>query len=232
MNIVITGCGKGIGYALLEKFSDYKNSNIIGISRDISKLKNLKTRDDVRIFPVKHDLINLLNDEDSLVSEIFKIFDSIDILINNAGSLVNKDFNKINYEEVFRMFQINTFAPGLLIKKLLPLMGNNKQSHVVNITSMGGFQGSVKFKGLSWYSSSKAALACLTECLAEEYKSSGISFNSIALGAVQTEMLEIAFPGYRAPLSATNIAEFITDFAINGNKYMNGKILPISLQTP
>jgi NAD(P)-dependent dehydrogenase (short-subunit alcohol dehydrogenase family) len=97
---------------------------------------------------------------------------------------------------------------------------------------MGGVQGSAKFAGLSAYSSSKAALCTLTECLAEELKLENISVNCLALGAVQTEMLSKAFPGYRAPLSASEMAEFIVQFARSGHYYFNGKILPVSSTTP
>ena len=111
-------------------------------------------------------------------------------------------------------------------------METKTRGHVINISSIGGVQGSVKFAGLSAYSSTKAALACLTECLAEEFKDLNISFNCLALGAVQTEMLEEAFPGYKAPLTAWEMAEFISKFSVNANKVMNGKIIPVSLSTP
>jgi NAD(P)-dependent dehydrogenase (short-subunit alcohol dehydrogenase family) len=97
---------------------------------------------------------------------------------------------------------------------------------------MGGYQGSVKFKGLSLYSATKAAIASLTECLATEYTNKNIFFNCLALGAVQTEMLNEVFPGYIAPLSAKEMAGFISQFAINGYKYFNGKVLPVSVSTP
>lgn len=97
---------------------------------------------------------------------------------------------------------------------------------------MGGIQGSMKFAGLAAYSSSKGALITLTELLAEEYKENGPAFNVLALGAVQTEMLEEAFPGYRAPLSAIEMAEYIRNFSLTGSKYYNGKILQVSNSTP
>ena len=97
---------------------------------------------------------------------------------------------------------------------------------------MGGVQGSVKYSGMAYYSASKAALATLTECLAEEYKERGIFFNCLAFGAVQTEMLTEAFPGYKAPITATEAAHFVVDFALTGHRYFNGKILPVSVTTP
>ena len=123
-------------------------------------------------------------------------------------------------------------APVLLIQSLLDLLRKSREAHVVNISSMGGVQGSKKFPGLSAYSASKAALQVLTECLAEEFKEENIAFNSLALGAVQTDMLAETFPGYKAPLKASEMAEFIADFAINGRRFYRGKTVQVSLSTP
>lgn len=104
--------------------------------------------------------------------------------------------------------------------------------HIVNISSMGGFQGSVKFPGLSAYSASKGALAILTECLAEELKDKNIKVNCLALGSSQTEMFEAAFPGMQAGTLAFEMGRYVADFALNGSKYFNGKIIPVSNTTP
>ena len=97
---------------------------------------------------------------------------------------------------------------------------------------MGGVQGSAKFAGLAAYSSSKGALITLMELLAEEYKEKGISFNALALGAVQTEMLQEAFPGYRASVSAERMGQYIAEFALSGHELYNGKVLQVSNSTP
>lgn len=154
----------------------------------------------------------------------------IDILINNAGYLVNKPFAEISMEEFKRCYDVNVLGVAALIQAVLPFM--NKDGHILNISSMGGVQGSVKFPGLSAYSSSKGALITLTELLAEEYKETGPSFNVLALGSVQTEMLEEAFPNFSAPVSASEMAQYIMDFSLTGNKFYNGKILQVSSTTP
>jgi NAD(P)-dependent dehydrogenase (short-subunit alcohol dehydrogenase family) len=126
--------------------------------------------------------------------------------------------------------ETNFFGTASLIRALVPMMPEG--SHIVNISSMGGFQSSSKYKGLSYYSASKAALACLTECLANEFKEYGIIINCLALGAVQTEMLDEAFPGYKAPVNAVEMAEYISGFVLTGNKFFNGKILPVAIGNP
>jgi short-subunit dehydrogenase len=154
----------------------------------------------------------------------------VDILINNAGHLVNKPFEDHTEADIAESVSVNFTSAARLTAELLPLMVRG--AHVVNIGSMGGFQGSLKFPGLSWYSATKGALAVLTECLAAEYAERGISFNCLCPGAVQTEMFQKAFPGFSAPVSPSDMASFIADFAVNGNKFFNGKILPVALSVP
>ena len=157
-------------------------------------------------------------------------WEHVDVLINNAGALLNKPFSEISMNDFEQIYKTNVFGVAELTRKVIPFM--KKESHVVTISSMGGVQGSVKFPGLAAYSSSKAAVITLTELLAEEYKETGPSFNVLALGAVQTEMLEEAFPGYVAPTTALEMAEYIFNFSLKGNKYYNGKMLQVSNSTP
>lgn len=230
-NIVITGASSGIGRASAIKLSEDINNRLFLISRNEAKLNDLLNkikgnRDRIIIMPF--DIIS--GDYNKLFHQIKAIAGTVDVLINNAGALVNKSFSEIVIDDFDLMVNTNFKGPFLLIQRLLPIL--NPGAHIVNISSMGGFQGSVKFLGLSVYSSSKGALAILTECLALELKQVGISVNCLALGSVQTDMLKEAFPGYQAPLTSETMAEFIADFALNGHKWINGKIIPISLSTP
>jgi short-subunit dehydrogenase len=236
MNIIVTGASRGIGYELVKLLSSDSKNTIIAISRNTQKLKKLKgdcLSNNVlsNVIPVVCDLSGN-NAIESLISEITKHVKSINILINNAGAIVNKPFADISTIDLEYVYNVNVFSVIRLIQGIMPIMDAKQKSHIVNISSMGGFQSSAKFAGLSAYSSSKAALACLTECLAEEFKEKNIAFNCLALGAVQTEMLMEAFPGYKAPLSADKMAAFIADFSLNAHQYMNGKIIPVSLSTP
>jgi short-subunit dehydrogenase len=226
MNVIITGASRGIGFQTALLFS--KEYNVIAISRNKDNLDKLNQESNNNIITIPFDLEN--GDYNYLNSEISKHFDKIDILVNNAGLLINKPFTLLSKSDMNSIFNVNFFGVALLIQNLLPKMNTN--SHIVNIGSMGGFQGSSKFPGLSIYSASKAALANLSECLAEELKEQKISVNCLSIGAVQTEMLESAFPGYQAPLKAEEMASYIVDFSKNGHKFFNGKILPVSLSTP
>lgn len=233
MNVLITGASKGIGYALAKKFANEERIKLFLISRsekNLLKLQKecLEINKQASICTIPFDLNRLFSED--LPKEIN--ISHLDILVNNAGMLINKDFESLKIEEISGIVNTNFILPAILVQKLLPLLGGKLRSHVVNIGSMGGYQGSVKFPGLSIYSASKAALASLTECLAAEYADENIYFNCLALGAVQTEMLEDAFPGYKAPVSAIEMSKYIADFAINGYQYYNGKVIPVSLSTP
>lgn len=233
MNVIITGASKGIGNALARQFSKYRDIQLYLIARSEDKLIKLKNEceklnPDVKIIPIAYDLVSIL--KESLPKEID--CEHIDILINNAGFLIRKDFQELSTEEIIGMTTVNYIAPTLLIQKLLDKLGGENPSHIINISSMAGFQGSTKFPGLSIYSSGKAALASLTECLASEFSKKNIYINSLALGAVQTDMLSKAFPDLKAKLTPDEMAQFIADFSLNGYKYFHGRILPVSFSTP
>ncbi|MES2286363.1 MAG: SDR family oxidoreductase [Bacteroidota bacterium] len=236
MNIIVTGASRGIGYELVKLLSTDSKNTVIAISRNGSKLDQLKDEclsqnSSANVMPIVCDLSDK-NAIEGLVSELTKKIRSVNILINNAGALVNKPFDTISTADLEYIYNVNVFSVVRLIQGIFPLLDLKHRSHIVNISSMGGFQGSAKFAGLSAYSSSKAALACLTECLAEEFREKNIAFNCLALGATQTEMLNEAFPGYKAPLTADKMAAFIADFSLNAHQFMNGKIIPVSLSTP
>ncbi len=225
-NVIITGTSRGIGFEMVKLFSE-AGYNVLALSRNFESVANLNLKNTSAF---AFDIINS-GDIERTSNFISKNWNGkVDILINNAGFLVNKPFAETTAEEFKSCYDVNFFGAASLIRSVLPFM--KKDGHIVNISSMGGIQGSAKFAGLSAYSSSKGAIITLTELLAEEYKETGPSFNVLALGAVQTEMLAEAFPGYQAPLSAVEIANYVINFALNGNKFYNGKILQVSSSTP
>ena len=229
MNIIVNGGTRGIGREVAIVLAKDPANEIIVTGRNEKALEMLSSYSG-NIHTVSLDLTKSGEIFDELLKKVNKHFTKIDILINNAGLLITKKFTETDSDEARLIMETNFFGPALCIRALKPFMAEG--SHIINISSMGGFQGSLKFNGLAYYSASKAAIASLSECLAAEFSDSGISVNCLALGAVQTEMLEEAFPGYKAPLTAKEMADFIVYFAKNGHKFFNGKILPVALSTP
>ena len=224
-HIVIIGTSRGMGYEMVKLFAE-KGHKVLALSRNDKPVSELNLEN---VTAISCD-ISKTEDLEKVSAFVKTKWKQVDVLINNAGALINKDFEKISAEEFQKIYSTNVFGVISLTQKLLPFM--KKDAHVVNISTMGGVQGSVKFPGLSAYSSSKAAVITLTELLAEEYKEKGPSFNVLALGAVQTEMLEEAFPGLEVPLSAKDMAEYIANFSLTGHKFYNGKLLQVSNSTP
>ena len=227
MNIVITGCSKGIGHELVKSWS--KNHMVYGISRNSEKLESLKSSltCPANFNYLTKDVVNL-NQKD--INDFIK--DSkVDVLVNNAGHLINKPFSEIKYDEYRELMDVNFWGAfnlsQLLVKKL-----SNANGQIINISSMGGINYTSKFPGLSLYSSSKAALSVFTECLAVELQSEQIKVNALALGAVETEMLNNAFPGYVADTKAHEMASFIVEFAKSASNIINGQVIRVSKSNP
>lgn len=224
-NIVITGTSRGIGFELAKQFAE-NGHQVLALSRNTAPLSE-----------VNHKNITVLSVDISNAKDLNKVTDfikntwkKVDVLINNAGKLINKPFTEISSEDFLEVYKVNVFGVAEITKLMIPFL--QKGSHVVTISSIGGIQGSLKFPGLAAYSSAKGAVITLSELLAEEYKEQQIAFNVLALGAVQTEMLEEAFPGYQAPLSAAEMADYIYNFSLTGNKFYNGKVLQVSSSNP
>lgn len=223
-NIIITGTSRGIGYEMALQFAN-EGHNVLALSRKTPKA--LIEHKNITCLSVDLGLDSAIDKVENFIKNTFK---KVDVLIHNAGALLHKPFEQITSNEFENIYKVNVFAVASLTRICIPFL--QKGSHVVTISSMGGIQGSMKFAGLAAYSSSKGAVITLSELLAEEYKEQGISFNVLALGSVNTEMLQEAFPGYEAPLSALEMANYIHDFALTGNKYYNGKVLQVSSTTP
>lgn len=223
-NIIITGTSRGIGAELVKQFAAEGHAVICLSRKSNPELEHLPN--------VYYHQVDL-SDSASVAAFAVQLknqFKNIDILIHNAGAIVNKPFAEISPADFEYVYKVNVFGVAILNQAILPLMKNG--SHVITISSMGGVRGSSKFPGLAAYSSSKGAVITLSELLAEEYKEQGVAFNVLALGAVQTEMLQEAFPGYQANVQPNAMAGYIKEFALNGNRFFNGKVLEVSSSTP
>ncbi len=230
--VVVTGTSRGIGRSLVETFAAIPNMKVIAISRNrelLDELEKIQQAQGTTVFGIPFDL-SCGDYKNDLLPKIVSLDSKIDVLVNNAGYLVNKPFDALSEQDFDNLFNVNVKAVFKLTQLLIPFF--NVDAHIVTISSMGGYQGSAKFPGLSLYSASKGAAAVLGECLAVELEAYGVKSNVLALGAVNTEMLADAFPGYEAPVNPQKMAEYISNFALTAHNYMNAKVIPLSLSTP
>lgn len=225
--IVVLGASRGIGKELVLQFSKDKSNTVIALSRNIEEMKKNFISENIHCGFADISKVNLHETLEKTLSP----FPTVDVVINNAGKLIKKAFLELSRDEINESYQTNAVGTIYATQYFVPKM-IQKGGHIVNISTMGAFQGSVKFPELSAYSTSKAAITSFTELFAEEYKTSKIRMNCLCLGAVQTEMFEEAFPDGKAPLSAPKMAEYIVDFALKGAQFYNGKVLPVSSSTP
>lgn len=240
---VITGASRGIGAEIVHSLASNPNHAIVATARNEAALT--RVRDAAHTAGLKGRIIlapaDLTRSDDRLklchmIQDLLDSATDISLkgVVQNAGFLRAKPFLEQSEEDWDQHYDILLKAPALLTRGLFPLLG--PQSHLVFVSSMGGFQGSRKFPGLTPYSAFKGALSILAECLAEEFgqraPDASISCNALCLGAVQTEMLEEAFPGLKAPVDAATMGAWIAEFLLNGGKLFNGKVIPVSLRDP
>lgn len=224
--VCITGASRGLGLALAEAFLKNSNLDVAAVTRSEAPHP---------LAAIWGDRLRVVRADISLEAgraEVYKELDGmqpLSVLIHNAGALAFKPFAETDADELRYIYEVNVFAPYLLTQKLLPLASN---AHIISISSIGGVQGSLKFGGLSAYSSSKAALNCLTEMWSEEFKDTSIVFNCLALGSVETDMFKEAFPGISAACTPQTMAQYIADFAFSAADVMRGKIISLSLGNP
>ena len=234
MNIIVTGASQGIGYELVKQLSRHNNHKILAIARNKESLKRLaneckKVNESAEVLPFAFDLLH--GDFSTMKNEIREVMnEKVDVVINNAGALVKKPLADLSNLDFDTMFGVNMKAPFRVAQQVVPFMGEG--AHFVNISSMAGYPGSLKFPGMTLYSASKGALGAFTEALSAELLPEKIKVNCLAIGAVETEMMRRAFPEADAPLKPHEMAEYIADFALNAGRFYNGKVLPVAITTP
>ena len=230
--VVVTGTSKGVGRETAKALVLQHGCNVIGVARDAKGLESLMaecTGGTGAFEPLAADLA-----DDLTIGLVKKQVAGRRLhgLVNNAGLLITRPFGEWTTEDGARLFHLNATVPMLLAQALADSLAGDPPGHIVGIGSMGGFQGSAKFAGLLAYSASKAALACVCECLAEELKDKGVRANSLCLGSVDTDMLRAAFPGYQAPITPVAMGAYVARFVLEGHSFYNGKVLPLALSTP
>ncbi|UCC79607.1 MAG: SDR family oxidoreductase [Candidatus Zixiibacteriota bacterium] len=190
---LITGANRGIGKAIVEIFARNK-CNIIANSRTGGSLENLgsELKDQYRI--KFHPLYFDVSDSDQVkesFKELIKITKDLDIVVNNAGVLVNNLLGMVSKKTINDVFSVNAFAAIYVMQYASRLMIKNQKGSIINISSIVGVAGNA---GQVVYSGSKSALLGITRSAAKELAAYNIRVNSIAPGFIDTDMIKSLSP--------------------------------------
>lgn len=226
--VLVTGASRGVGEQCSLKLAE-SGHHVIAVARTGLSPFSYTNALDGKIDYLPAD-ITRPQEIESVLEHLHRNDLRLDGLVHNAGLLINKSFEELSDRDWSAMIDVNLMGPVRLTRALLDRM--NSGSHIVTISSMGGYQQSSKFPGLSGYSSAKGAMAILTECLAVELHDRDISVNCLCFGAVETEMFQTAFPGLQAPVTAERMGRYLSDFVLDGHDLFNGKVLPVSMSDP
>lgn len=229
MDLLISGASRGIGRALAVLAAG-EGHRVLALGRSEEKLQRL-AQEVEGIHPLTFDFAD--PPEMDRVRELLKGkgFEKLDGVVLAAGHLEKASSGEQDKGVWERTLSVNLIGPALFLQAVHPLLKEGEGAHVVLIGSMAGYPGSQKFPPLGVYGASKAALAALGESLAEQWKADGIRVNTLALGAVDTEMFREAFPDGEAPVGPERMARFLLRFLEEG-EVMSGAHVPVSISTP
>lgn len=224
--VLITGATSGIGKQLCKLYVK-KGWEVWGLGRSQEKLDKLK-KELNQIQLIKSDLKEF--DIKSFKKQT-KELKKLNLLINNAGYLKKQSLTELDINDFIDTYKVNVFSVHQIIQAVLTKLKKSKNASIINIGSAGGVTNTLKFQGMSAYSSSKGALSIYSECIATELRTEGINVNCLALGAVDTKMLNQAFPDTNYKVEAKKMASYVYSFS-QESKIINGQTLIIANNNP
>lgn len=235
---IITGCNRGIGEKILEKFSS-SGANIFACTRKKnsefeSKISELARKYKIKIIPIYFDFA----DSEEIKSAAKKILDSgeaIDILVNNAGIIDVSIYQMTSIKKLKDMFEINFFSQTIFTQNIIKSMIRNKSGSIINLASITALDGN---EGRSAYGASKSALIAQMKTLSKEVGIFNIRVNCIAPGLIDTEMLSKNTPkniieNMKNKISLRRVGnpEEIADVALflssNLSTYISGQVIRV-----
>ena len=233
---IVTGGGSGIGFAIAEKFVQNNITTII-IGRDQQKLDDAKNKLGDLCDSFSCDLSNL-TEIPKLVHNIINKYGQIDVLVNNAGINMKKEFTEVTDEDFQKILLTNVTAIFSLSREVVKhMLEKNSKGSIVNISSMASQYGIPKVIA---YTASKSAIEGMTRAMAVELSPKGIRVNCIAPGFIATDMSAKALNNDperknkvlgRTPMGELGQPSDIGDAAVflatDASKYITGVVLPV-----
>lgn len=179
---LITGCDKGLGYAIAEAAlskGDFVVATVLAKDGRSPLTEQYAGRCISRHLDVTHP--GLI---EAIVNDAAKEFDSIDVLVNNAGYGLVGAAEETTPVEYRSMFDVNFFGMAEVTRAILPIMRRHRKGHIINLSSLVGIVGA---PGFSFYSASKFAIEGFSESLAEEVSKLGIKITIVEPGGFRSD---------------------------------------------
>jgi NAD(P)-dependent dehydrogenase (short-subunit alcohol dehydrogenase family) len=215
---IVTGGSSGIGRRTAELLAE-RGARVAILARTAEKLREVA---DGRLLAVAGDASNEA-DIERLFAETEARFGPCELLVTSAGMIDPRPLIETDPASWERMFAVNVHAVYLAARRALPSMLAAGRGAIVNVASISGVPGPVKFPGFVSYAASKGAVISLTEALAVEVKAHGVRVNAVSPGSVDTPMWAAASGGAPADMTTTEVAETILFLLSDRSRAINGQ---------
>ena len=185
MKCVITGGASGIGAATVRRFVR-EGADVCILDRDLVSAERLASECGGETFALELDV----RQETAVrraAEQVLSRWGVIDVLVNNAGSELNKTYDETTMDEWDRVLDTDLKGPWLLCKYFVPSMVEHGAGSVINVSSLNGLVG---FPLSTAYGSAKGGLVVFTKDMAIELATSGVRINCVCPGVIQTPMME------------------------------------------
>ena len=182
---IITGGASGIGEATARRFVA-EGAKVLIADRNIAAANDLASELGSQVSAIECDVRKETSAKD-VAQRALALWGRIDILVNNAGSELNKTYNETTSDEWDMVLETDLKGPWMMCKHIVPAMVEKKSGSVVNVSSLNGLVG---FPLSTAYGSAKGGLVVFTRDIAIELASSGVRFNCVCPGVIETPMME------------------------------------------
>lgn len=232
---LISGGSRGIGKAICLALAESGYSIVFTYLRNelaASSLRRRLMKSGVKVISFRQDCSDTKAVE-ALVTDLFKKFGHIDVLVNNAGIVADQPLFLMTENEWDDVIRINLKGAYNFCRACIPNMMRRRHGHIINIASVSGFNG---VAGQTNYSASKGALIAFSKSLAREVGRFGITVNAIAPGIIETDMIRsLSADSKRSYISRIPLGHFgksedvgkLVRFLVEDSSYITGQVLVV-----
>ena len=185
LKCVVTGGASGIGAATVRRFAA-EGAEVCILDIDLTSAEALAAELGHAHFALELD-VRIEPGVEQVAAAVLERWGAVDVLVNNAGSELNKTYNDTTVEEWDRVLDTDLKGPWLLCKHFVPSMVERGSGSVINIASLNGLVG---FPLSTAYGSAKGGLVVFTRDMAIELATSGVRINCVCPGVIETPMME------------------------------------------